>query len=284
VFLFLARVVDEELLPALSSLTSQQANPTERTIWLCKQFFGTMSTQEDAVLTYQASNMALAIHSNVSYLFEPESRSCAGGHILMGGKEEIPINNGAVLNILQIIWAVMSSAVEAELGALFINAKIAVSMRQTQIELGHPQPHTPMQTNNATAHVLLTNNILPKAPKAMDMCFHWLRCCDALSQFHYYLQPGMQNLADYFTKHHPATHHKSVHPTVLTTVNDPEYRKLFVTQDASPPQINVKSGRKNKEKTTKIQNTNKNVSYHNFFCQTLSQTTKFRNMITAKSA
>ena len=47
-------------------------------------------------------------------------------------------NNGAVLNISQIIKAVMSSAEEAELGALFINAKMAVSIRQTLEELGHP--------------------------------------------------------------------------------------------------------------------------------------------------
>ena len=77
----------------------------------------------------------------------------------MAGKDEIPINNGAVLNISQIIRAVMSSAAEAELGALFINAKTAVSMRTTLIELGHPQPRTPMQTDNATAHALLTNKI-----------------------------------------------------------------------------------------------------------------------------
>jgi hypothetical protein len=71
---------------------------------------------------------------------------------------------------------VMSSAAEAELGALFINAKTAVSMRRTLEELGHPQPRTPIQTDNATAHALLTNKILPKALKAMDMRFHWLRC------------------------------------------------------------------------------------------------------------
>jgi hypothetical protein len=46
----------------------------------------------------------------------------------MAEKDKIPINNGAVLNISHIIWAVMSSAAEAELGALFINAKSAVSM------------------------------------------------------------------------------------------------------------------------------------------------------------
>jgi hypothetical protein len=70
----------------------------------------------------------------------------------------------------------MSSAAEAELGALFINAKAAVSMHHMLEELGHPQPPTPMQTDNKTAHDLLTKKIMPKALKAMDMRFHWLRC------------------------------------------------------------------------------------------------------------
>ncbi len=89
----------------------------------------------------------------------------------MAGHKEIPTNNGAVLNISQIIRAVMSYAAEAEIGALFINAKTAVSICQTLIKLGHPQPRTSMQTDNATAHALLTNKILPKALKAMDMRF-----------------------------------------------------------------------------------------------------------------
>jgi hypothetical protein len=70
---------------------------------LCKQFLDFMLTQEDAVVTYQASDMVLAIHSNVSYLSEPKSHSRAGGHMFMAGKNKIPINNGAILNILQII-------------------------------------------------------------------------------------------------------------------------------------------------------------------------------------
>jgi hypothetical protein len=195
-----------------------------------------MSCQEEAVLTYRASNMVLAIHSDTLYLSEPNSHSRAGGHMFMAGQDDIPINNGAVLNISQIVRAVMSSAADAELGALFINAKTAVSMRQTLNELGHPQPRTPIQTDNATAHALLTNKILPKALKAMDMRFHWLQCRDAQGQFHYYWRPGTQNLADYFTKHHPATHHNSVHPTILTAVNDPEYRKLFKANRARTKQ------------------------------------------------
>ena len=176
----------------------------------------------------------------------------------------------------------MSSAAEAELGDLFINAKTAVSMQKTLIELGHPQLRTPMQTDNATAHALLTNKILPKALKAMDMRFHWLWCRDAQGQFRYYWRPGTQNLAHYFTKYHPATHHKSVCSTILTAVNDPEYRKLFVTQDASSPQINVKSGGTQRAQIMKVPTKTSVIT--NSFVKTLFQTPKFQNMIAAKSA
>jgi hypothetical protein len=79
----------------------------------------------------------------------------------------------------------MSSAAEAQFGAIFINAKTAVSMRQTLAKISHPVPCTPMQTNNAMAHTLLTNKIMQKALKAMDMHLHWLRCRNAQGQFCY---------------------------------------------------------------------------------------------------
>ena len=66
--------------------------------------------------------MILALHSDASYLSEPKARSRAGGHFFLSENEEDPANNGAVLNTAQIIKAVMSSAAEAELGAMFINA------------------------------------------------------------------------------------------------------------------------------------------------------------------
>jgi hypothetical protein len=196
------------MLTPLSALATEQAAPTERTMQKCLQFLDYTASQEEAILTYRASDMKLTIHSNASYLLEPKARSRTGGHMFMAGNKDIPINNGAVLNILQIIKAVMSSA-EAKLGALFINAKMAVSMRRTLEELGRPQPRTPIQTNNSTAHALLTNKILPKALKAMDMRFHWLQCRGAQDQYRFYWRPGTQNLADYWTKHHPTSHHRS---------------------------------------------------------------------------
>ncbi len=176
VFLFLTRAINLTMLLPLSALASKQATPTEQTMEKCLQFLDYAASQEEAIITYRVSDMKLAIHSDASYLYEPKAHSRAGGHMFMAGTEEIPINNGAVLNISQIIKTVMSSAVEAELGALFINTKTAVSMQCTLEELGHPQPWTPIQTDNSRAHALLTNKILPKALKAMDMQFHWLRC------------------------------------------------------------------------------------------------------------
>jgi hypothetical protein len=171
----------------------------------------------------------------------------------------------------------MSSAVEGELGALFINAKTAISMRHTLEELGHPQPPTPMKTDNKTAHDLLTNKIMPKALKAMDMRFHWLRCPKAQGQFRYYWRPGTQNLADYFPKQHPASHHKANRPTFLTLREDPQYTKLLPLQQDKKPNL--------KSTTKPLTTTN---SFTKSFGKKLHQTLRFKiktiNTVTEKSA
>ncbi len=70
-------------------------------------------------------------------------------------------------------YSTMSSAAEAELGALYINAREAIPIRHLLKEMGHKQPPTPIQTDNSTALGVVTNNIQPHT-KAMDMQFHWL--------------------------------------------------------------------------------------------------------------
>jgi hypothetical protein len=71
---------------------------------LYKQFLDYMAMQEDAILTYHASNMVLAIYCNASYLSKPKSCSCVGRYMPMAGKDGIPFNNGAILNI-QLRWS-----------------------------------------------------------------------------------------------------------------------------------------------------------------------------------
>ena len=134
----------------------------------------------------------------------------------MSNDSPIPANNGAIVTIYQIIKSVMSSAAEAELGALFINCREAIPARHTLNAMGHKQPPTPMQTDKMTVHGVVTNNIASKRLKSMDMTLHWLRCRIAQKQFRHYWKPGPNNLGDYVTKHHAAIHHKAVRGTYLT--------------------------------------------------------------------
>ena len=214
--LYNARAVDPTLIMPLSALASEQARPTEKTMKKIKQLLDYIASQEEAVITYRASDMILAIHSDASYLSEAKARSRAGGHHFLSENVVFPPNNGAVLNISTIIRAVMSSAAEAELGALFLNAKAAIPIKITLEEMGHNQPQTPIQTDNSTAQGVITNKIQPKATKAMDMRFHWLRDREAQGQFRFYWRSGKDMRADYFTKHHPAPHHRLIRPEILT--------------------------------------------------------------------
>ena len=180
------------------------------------QLLDYLATQEDAVLTYHASNMILATHSDASYLSEPKARSRAGSHFFLSSNADIPPNNGAILNIAHIIKHVMASATEAELAALFITAREAVYIRIILHELGHAQPATPLQTDNAMADAVINGKIQPKRTKAMDMRFHWLRDRECQQQFRIYWRPGKSNYADYWTKHHPAKHHIKTRRDFLT--------------------------------------------------------------------
>ena len=62
--LFLRRVIDSTLLTPLSAIASQQASPTEETMAHTKHILNYISSQEDAVLTYSAIKMMLAVHND----------------------------------------------------------------------------------------------------------------------------------------------------------------------------------------------------------------------------
>jgi hypothetical protein len=84
-----------------------------------------------------------------------------GGHFFCSSNIEDPADNGAVLNISKILKAIMLSAAKAELGALYINTREAIPMQLLLKEMAHKQPPTPIQTDNSTAHGMVTNNIQP---------------------------------------------------------------------------------------------------------------------------
>jgi hypothetical protein len=75
--------------------------------------------------------MIIHVHSDASYLSEKEPKSRAGGFFYMGSSTNTD---------KKLTKHMMSSAAEAEIGAVFINVKEGAVLRTTLEELGHPQP------------------------------------------------------------------------------------------------------------------------------------------------
>jgi hypothetical protein len=181
--LYYARAVDTSILTALSLIATEQANPTQEMMKRVKQLLDYCATEEDAIITYNMRKMILAIPYNGRYRNEKNVCSQAGGHFFLSNDKKSPPNNGAILMNATIIKAVMSSAAEAKLRAIYLNAKEAVHLQQILSEMGHKQPRTPIHTDNTTAEGVINNKIQPKCTKAMDMRFHWLRDQEAQGQF-----------------------------------------------------------------------------------------------------
>ena len=136
--------------------------------------------------------------------------------------------------LCHIMRELLSSAAEAELGALFHNGKDACPLRIALEEMGHPQPATPMATDNNTASGIATDAVKQKWSKAIDMHFYWI--CDRVRQgkFQIYWSKGQTNCADYFSKHHPASHHQAICSTYLYLPTNPTWNYFECLSDTAP--------------------------------------------------
>jgi hypothetical protein len=106
----------------------------------------------------------------------------------------------------------VASAAKAELGALFINCQEGLIFKSTLEDLGHPQPKILVHCNNATAVGITNNTIKQHRLRAMEMRYFWTWEKDAQNVYSFKWYPGMENLADYQSKHHPGAHHTTVRP------------------------------------------------------------------------
>ena len=222
--LYYARAVDNTMLVAISTLASVQSKGTTATLNAAIHLLNYCATHPNATIRYKASDMILHVHSDASYLSVHGARSRVGGYFSLSqtppangynAHSPTPFTNGPVHVNSIIMQNVMSSAAEAELGALFHNAKDAEMLRTILQAMGHPQPATPIQTDNACANGIANDTVKQKRSRAMDMRFYWVR--DRVRQGHFYIfwAPGDINLADYYTKHFAPSHHRSVRSTVL---------------------------------------------------------------------
>jgi hypothetical protein len=213
-FLYYARAVDPTILPALNEISNSQAKPTVATGEACDLLLDYLATYPNATIRYYASDMVLSIVADAAYLVLPNARSrCAGLYTLTDASHTDPPQpkpNGPVHVLCKTLRGVPASAAEAETGGLFLNGQEAIPLLTALAEMGHKQPvtGTPLETDNSTAHDILKAQVRMKRSKAFDMRYHWLKDRIAQSQFNLYWAPGKLNRADYFTKHHPPSHHK----------------------------------------------------------------------------
>ena len=215
--LYYARAIDPTLLPALSSIATQQSAPTENTMKKVQRILNYVSSFPDRYLRYRASNMQLHIDSDASYLVESRARSRVAGFYYFKhtptNQIQTPMNHPLLVEC-RLLRHVVTSAAEAEVSALFHNAQVGLILRRLLCHLQHPQFPTPLKTDNTTAANFASNTITQKRSKTWDMRFYWLKNQEAKSNFNIFWKRGDDacdpNHADYFTKHHTTAHHRSV--------------------------------------------------------------------------
>jgi Reverse transcriptase (RNA-dependent DNA polymerase) len=220
-FLFYGRAVDNTMLAALGTLATAQTCGTAKTMDSLVQLLDYAATHPDAKVRYYKSDMILYVHSDASYLSEPKARSRVGGYFYLGNQNEAPDThkpNGPIHVESRIMRHVMAAASEAEIGALFHNGQEAAHIRTVLKEMGREQSApTRITTDNSTADGFANRRTKIKRSKAMDMRFYWIQDRVDQHQFRIHWQPGENNHADYFTKHHPPSHHQRMRPIYLHT-------------------------------------------------------------------
>ena len=209
--LYYARAIDPTMLHAINDISLSTAKGTEATLKATTHLLNYAHTHPSTEIIYRASDMILRVESDAAYLVAAEARSRAGGYHYLTNKTGT-LFNGPVLILAKVIKNVMASAAEAEIGALYMNGQEAVGLRNCLEAMGHKQPPTPMKTDNSTANGIINNTMKQRRSKALDMRFYWIRDRTKQGQFHIYWDAGRNNLADYYTKHHPASLHRLVRP------------------------------------------------------------------------
>jgi hypothetical protein len=208
VFLFYARSCDPTMLTALNKLALSQANGTQKVLDAANHFLQYAASWPDAVLVFHASDLCLAAHSDASYLSETNSRSRAAAVVYLtsaGDPTNQPING--FLEVLScVIPCVVASAFEAEYATLFLTGQLCSYLGNVLNDLGHPQGPIPIVCDNKAAVGVANRSTRQRRSKSIDMRFHWIRDRAAQGQFSILWHPGSVNLADYYTKTHPASH------------------------------------------------------------------------------
>jgi hypothetical protein len=188
----------------IGTLAAAQTQGTDQTMEAAVHLLNYAATHPDAAVRFHKSDMILYIHGTDN---EPA---------------DIKRPNGPIHVESRIMKNVMAAASEAEIGTLFHNGQEGAHIRQILKELGREQAQpTRMTTDSSTADGFANNRTKVRRSKAMDMRFYWVQDRVKNGEFAVHWLNGERNLADYFTKHHPPSHHMKMRPVYLQTSNQP---------------------------------------------------------------
>ena len=172
----MARTVDHTMLHSLNNIACAASKGTQATMDATKHFLNYIACNPLPRIKYRTSDMILHVESDAAYLMAPKAQSRASGYHYLGSRDGTMFN-APVFVQAKVIKNVMGSAAEAEVVALYLNAQEALPIWQCLIDMGHPQPATPMKTDNQTATGICNGTIKQRRSKAIDMRFYWLKNC-----------------------------------------------------------------------------------------------------------
>lgn len=222
--LFYARAIDSTLLPTLNEISTTQASPTMETLQKCNRLLNYVACNPNAGLRLHASSMILHIDTDAAYLVLPKARIRIAAYYYLTDRlplhdKEQPKLNGALTVDCKTLRRVVTSAAEAETEGIFSCAQFAIPLCRILIAMGHPQPPTPIKTNNLTLAGIVNNLIKPAKSKAWDMKHYWISDMIAEKIINVIWRPGSKIWADYFTKHHPTAWHKIMRQKYIQKIN-----------------------------------------------------------------
>mmetsp|Transcript_13690 Transcript_13690/g.16651 ORF Transcript_13690/g.16651 Transcript_13690/m.16651 type:complete len:133 (+) Transcript_13690:327-725(+) len=125
------------------------------------------ATQSNGIIRYYASDMVLHVDTGAAYLVLPNAKSRIAGYLVIHPSKPSspPPLNGAILVQCSALKNVVGSAAESEGEGCYHNATTAVPIRVALEELGHPQPKTPLKTDNATATGFANKSMRQSVPR-----------------------------------------------------------------------------------------------------------------------
>jgi hypothetical protein len=216
--LYYARALDVTILTAISELSTEMATGAVKTMTKLNQLLHYLAAYPEAVIRFYPSLMQQAIKSDASYLSVSNAHSWAAGFFYLTSNQGLPNSspyNGPIHVYCCVMKEVLSSAAEAELGALFHNSKEACPLQIVLTKMGHPQNATSLSTYNSTVAGISKSTVKQRGSKAIDMSYYWVRDRVSQGQCTVVWKKGKGNLANYFTKHHPKSHHTAIWSTYL---------------------------------------------------------------------